>query len=123
MDEASLVQKIKQMEAEVLALKTTHERGLGLIEFHTARIPAATSSSNYWYLKATGGNPNTFPFFAELAVTNTSMHSFSGIQTDVDTEENSITWHFYPTDIAAGQNPWIFVVASDNVTLESDYEN
>lgn len=119
---ASFEERILAMERELRDLKTAHNRGLGIITFYESAETPPTSSTFGWWLRATGGNRNLFPFIAQIAVSDRSMHWLSTRPTEVDPETNSITWHFNPTDTASGGHAKVKVVSTDDLSLRSDLE-
>ena len=119
---ASFEERILAMERELRDLKTAHNRGLGVVTFYKQATLVPFSTHIYWRLKATGNNSKLFPFIAQIAVSNTSMHTLTTEPVEVDSESNSITWHYYPTDTSIPEKISLKVVSTDNLHLDADYE-
>ena len=120
---SSFEDRIIAMERELRDLKTAHNRGLGVVSFFAQTTFTSAANSLPWYLKATGNNSSLFPFLAQIAMAETSIQKLSTKPVEVDAENNSITWHFYPPD-SAGGNIWpLLVVSTDALVLEAGVES
>ena len=68
--EDQLIHRIKKMRQELMALKTAHKRGLGLIDFYRKTTSWTYGGSALIQITATAKSGSPTPFFCQLASSN-----------------------------------------------------
>lgn len=107
--EDQLIKRVKKMEREVLALKTAHKRGLGLIDFYRKTASWVVIDQTPARITAVAKSGAPVPFFCQLS---SNIPKALELFSNMTVSGQTMTWDIYESYFAAGQTLTIEAIST-----------